>query len=134
MCDQQSLRSACAYAQSDQSLCLSLEYSMNVRLLAEHHLEFLCFKGGCTGSSESTPVKMPHYWKSHVRAHFLAKNEYALARRCHGHTSQTNAFITFLLNRGSYMSAHVLLNLLNELRKRDKMRACRAFYLFFATS
>ena len=30
------------------------------------------------------------------------------------------------------MSATVLLNLLNELRKRDKMRACRAFYLFFA--
>ena len=26
------------------------------------------------------------------------------------------------LNIGSYMSAHVLLNLLNELRKRDKMR------------
>ena len=26
------------------------------------------------------------------------------------------------LNRGSYRSAHVLLNLLNELRKRDKMR------------
>ena len=25
------------------------------------------------------------------------------------------------LNRGSYMSAHVLLNLVNELRKRDKM-------------
>ena len=37
-------------------------------------------------------------------------------------------------NRGSYMSAHVLLNLLNELRKRDKMRGCQAFYLFFATS
>ena len=32
------------------------------------------------------------------------------------------------------MSAHVLLNLLNELGKRDKMQACRAFYLFFATS
>ena len=55
------------------------------------------------------------------------------------------------------MSAHVLLNLLNELGKRDKMqlaehfisfsqrvntscgkeikcKACRAFYLFFATS
>ena len=26
-----------------------------------------------------------------------------------------------LLHRGSYMSAHVLLNLLNELGKRDKM-------------
>ena len=32
------------------------------------------------------------------------------------------------------MSAHVLLNLLNELRKRDKYEDCRAFYLFFATS
>ena len=26
-----------------------------------------------------------------------------------------------VLHRGSYMSAHVLLNLLNELGKRDKM-------------
>ena len=32
------------------------------------------------------------------------------------------------------MSAHVLLNLLNELRKRDKYEACQALYLFFATS
>ena len=33
------------------------------------------------------------------------------------------------------MSAHVLLNLLNELGKREKKRqACRAFYLFFTTS
>ena len=46
MCDKQSLRSACAYAQSDQSLCYSLEYSMNVKLLTEHHLEFLNLKGG----------------------------------------------------------------------------------------
>ena len=29
MCNQQSLRSACAYAQSDQSLCSSLAYSMS---------------------------------------------------------------------------------------------------------
>ena len=63
------LWSACAYAQSDQSLCLSLEYSMIVKLLTEHHLEFLSFKGGCIGSSESTLVKMPHCWKSHVMAH-----------------------------------------------------------------
>ena len=32
------------------------------------------------------------------------------------------------------MSAPVLLNLLNELGKRDNCEACRAFYLFFATS
>ena len=28
----------------------------------------------------------------------------------------------FFVNRGSYMSAHVLLILLNKLRKRDKIR------------
>ena len=68
MCDQQSLRSDCAYGQSDQSLCLSLEYSTAVKLLTEHHLKFLSLKGGCTGSSESTLVKIPHCWKSHVTA------------------------------------------------------------------
>ena len=59
-----------AYAQTDQSLCRSLEYAINnsVKLLAEHHLEFLSLKGGCTGSSESSLVKMPHCWKSHGTA------------------------------------------------------------------
>ena len=52
MCDKQRLRPACAYAQSDQSFCKSLEYSMTVKLLTEHPLEFLSLKGGCTGSSE----------------------------------------------------------------------------------
>ena len=55
--------------QPDQSLCLSLEYSMTVKLLTKHHLESLRLIGGCTGSSESTHVKMPHCWKSHVMAH-----------------------------------------------------------------
>ena len=39
---------------------------MTVKLLTEQHLEFLSLKGGCTGLSESTLVKMPHCWKSHV--------------------------------------------------------------------
>ena len=60
MCDQQSLRSACAYA---------LECSMNVKLLNEQNLELLSLNGGCTRWSESTHVKMPHCWKSHVAAH-----------------------------------------------------------------
>ena len=42
---------------------------MSVKLLTEHYLEFLSLKGGCSGSSESTLVKMPHCWKSHVVAH-----------------------------------------------------------------
>ena len=42
---------------------------MIVKLLAEHNLEFLSLTGDCRGSSESTHVKMPHCWKSHVAAH-----------------------------------------------------------------
>ena len=39
------------------------------------------------------------------------------------------------INRVSYMSArHVLLNLLNELGKSDKMRGLPSIYGFFATS
>ena len=41
---------------------------MIVKLLTEHHLEFLSLKGGCRGSSESTLVKMSNCWKSHVAA------------------------------------------------------------------
>ena len=42
---------------------------MSVKLLTEHHLEFLSLKGGCTGSSETTLVKK-HIVGNHVMAHF----------------------------------------------------------------
>ena len=42
---------------------------MGVRLLTKQYLEFLSYYGGCTGSSESIQVKMPHSRKSHVAAH-----------------------------------------------------------------
>ena len=68
---------------------------MSVKLLTEHHLEFLSLKGGCTGSSESTLVKMPHCWKSHVMAQLLCCLMYLLfsvidkrkeeTRLLHGH-------------------------------------------------
>ena len=46
---------------------------MIVKLLTEHNLEFLSLKGCCTGSSESTLVKMPHCWKSHVAAQIMSQ-------------------------------------------------------------
>ena len=39
---------------------------MTIKLLTEHHLEFLCLKRGFIGSSESTLVIVPHCWKSHA--------------------------------------------------------------------
>ena len=41
---------------------------------------------------------------------------------------------TCVINRGSYMSAHVLLISINELGKQIKCKACQAFFLFFAMS
>ena len=47
---------------------------MSVKLLTEHHLEYLGLKGGCRGSSESTLVKMTHCLKSHDTAHLCYIN------------------------------------------------------------
>ena len=41
-----------------------LNYVITVKLLTEHHLEFLSFKDGCISSSESTLVKIPHCRRS----------------------------------------------------------------------
>ena len=45
---------------------------MIVKLLTEHHLEFLSLNGCCRGSSESTLVKMSNCWKSHAGAHIIS--------------------------------------------------------------
>ena len=37
-----------------------------------------------------------------------------------------------LMNRGSFMTAHVLLNLLNELKKGDKMHGLLSFFIAFS--
>ena len=39
--------------------------------------------------------------------------------------------ILHFIHRGSYMSAHDLLNLLNELRKRDKIRGLPSILSLF---
>ena len=51
MCDQQRRTRSLIRTFASHS-----EYSMSVKLLTEHHLEFISLKGGCTGSSESTLV------------------------------------------------------------------------------
>ena len=39
--------------------------------MTEHHLEFLSLKGGCTGSTESSLVKMPICSESRVTAQIM---------------------------------------------------------------
>ena len=85
---------------------------MSAKLLTKHHLEFLSLKGDCTGSSESRHVKMPHCWKSHVTAHMVD--------------------VEAAVHRESYISDHVLLNLFNELGKRDQMRGLPSILSLFS--
>ena len=54
---------------------------MKVKLLTEHHLEFLSLKEGCRGLSESTLVKMSHCWKSHSAALFCLSLFYPVTGR-----------------------------------------------------
>ena len=64
---------------------------MIVKLLTEHHLEFLSLEGGCRGSSESTLVKMSNSWKSHAAAHNYLPTTVKL--------TSTNVFPRLLLAR-----------------------------------
>ena len=66
MCDQQRLRPAAHTRRLIRAFASRL---VSAKLLPEHHLEFLGLIGGCTGSSESTLVKILHCWKSHVVDH-----------------------------------------------------------------
>ena len=51
----------CAPIKGSEPLLTCLEYSMSIKLLSEHSLEFLSFNGRYTGSSKSTLVKTPHF-------------------------------------------------------------------------
>ena len=65
MCDQQSLRSACAYAQSGQSLCLSLECSMTIGLLTGRRLGF-SVPGGAVRARLGLRVSEGHIVGNHI--------------------------------------------------------------------
>ena len=60
---------------------------------------------------------------------FPRKRETEKSRKCNSYIQGRQEIIS--LNRGSYMSAHVLFNLLNELGKRDKMRGLPSILSLF---
>ena len=123
MCEKQRRRRACAYRQSVQSLCLSLEYSMTLRLLTKHHLEFLSLKGGCTGSSKSTLVKILHCWKSHVAAQ-MSKNPVSKSRT-HNSFSQFHFHVYYILTASLYESLDfaTFYNLMEDINLIDSCQA-----------
>ena len=88
---------------------------MIVKLLTEHHLEFLSFKGGCRGSSESTLVKMLNCWKSHVTAQIIMPSVSWVVSYCHTFSLLDEHFsIYFALNQWSksnYLAINYAINL-----------------------
>ena len=53
------------------SCCSSCIARKDAKPYNNMHLEYLSLKEGCTDSSGSTLVKMPHCWKSHVMAQLM---------------------------------------------------------------
>ena len=68
MCDSKASDQPAHMRSLIRAFASGLMHSMIVKLLNEHHLEFLSVKEGCRGSSESTHVKMRYCWKSHALA------------------------------------------------------------------
>ena len=66
---------------------------MSVKLKTEQHLEFLSLKGGCTGSSEFTLVKMPHFWKSHAVAHLISTYTFCFIQGMHSYAERYGEMI-----------------------------------------
>ena len=76
---------------------------MTVKLLTEQNLEFLNLIRGCTGSSESTLVKMPHCWKSHVLAHICSAVMTVITEYLHFQSKP-------LMNLHNFATIHSLMN------------------------
>ena len=83
MCIQQSLRSACAYAQSDQSLCKSLEYSISVMLLVNNIWSFYTLKEAVQARL-SLHLSKCHIVENHLSRLILHFSEYLfyLGKQC----------------------------------------------------
>ena len=74
---------------------------MSVKLLTEHHLEFLSSEGGCTDSSESIHVKC-HIVGNHVTAQMFS---YAAANTRHA-LSHLKFFLCLGLTVFMYISGN----------------------------
>ena len=88
---------------------------------------------------------MPHCWKSHVTAHIVFNIiNWDVATKMNPQSRSRSTVATTLfrlvqvdrfytcINRGSYMSAHVLLILFSKLGKRDKMRGLQSILSLFS--
>ena len=68
---------------------------MSVKLLTEHHSEFLCLKGGCTGSMESTLVKM-HIVGNHMTWQFVFQEKREKKEKKKYITVDPNLLLSFI--------------------------------------
>ena len=115
MCDQQRLRPACVHEQSDQSLCYSFDYAMTVKLLTEHPFVFLSLTGGCTGSSDSTLVKITHCLKSFVLS-LQGHLNYSSYGKC---SIISNLFLFFFSNKMLVFTAAIYKMLFRLANRED---------------
>ena len=95
---------------------------MIVKLLTEHHLEFLSLKGGCTGLSESTLVKMPHCWKFYVTAHLSFYQSPLILSELFQHNLINVSYLTACYLYQVMMTLHFLNDVANDAESTQKTK------------
>ena len=99
-----------------------------VKLLTEHHLEFLSLKGACTAWSESTLFKMPHCWNSHVTGTY-----YALEAHPHKKQSLHFLLIFIFVNILQRITNKMLCKLVESFTLSSPVSSTDNFYTQFGT-
>ena len=93
---------------------------MSVKLLTEHHLEFLSLKGGCGGSFKSTLVKMFNCWKSHVVAQFYQSP--LILTALFQHNLINVSYLTACYLYQVMMTLHFLYDVTNDAQSTQKSK------------
>ena len=97
---------------------------MSVKLLTEHRLEFVCLKGGCTGSSESTLVRMPHCVAAQFMIYWLRADAYDMLgtfisqRKGKTQTSTTN--LVFHASSAPFMLEFIVIVVVFFMQTHEK--------------
>ena len=97
---------------------------MSVKLLTEHRLEFVSLKGGCTGSSESTLVRMPHYVAAQFMIYWLRADAYdtlgTFISQRKGKIQTSTTYLVFHASSAPFMLEFIVIGVFFFMQTHEK--------------
>ena len=97
---------------------------MSVKLLTEHCLEFVSLKGGCTGSSESTLVRMPHCVAAQFMIDWLRADAYdtlgTFISQRKGKIQTSTTYLVFHASSAPFMLEFIVIGVFFFMQTHEK--------------